>query len=74
MSFRSKSHYDKASRFGIECQFSPDCVVLLKHFYDKTISERTSISEDINTLYNLHGKDYIAVQINKHLLNAHSGK
>lgn len=74
VSFRSKFHYDQASRFGIECQFSPDCVVLLKHFYDKTISERTSTSEDINTLYNLHGNDYIAVQINQKLLNTHLGK
>ena len=72
--FRSKSHYDTASRFGLECQFSPDCVVLLKHFYDKTISERTSTSEDIKSLHNLHGKDYIAVQINERLLNAHSSK
>ena len=74
VSFRSKSHYDQASRFGIECQFTPDCVVLLKYFYDKTIFERTAISEDIKTLHNLHGKDYIAVQINERLLNAHSGK
>lgn len=74
VSFRSKSHYDKSSRFGLECQFSPDCVVLLKHFYDKTISERTSISEDIKSLHNLHGTNYIAVQINEHLLSKRSGK
>ena len=74
VSFRNKGSYDKSLDFGLDCQFTPDCVVLLKHFYDKTISERTSTSEDIKSLHNLHGKDYIAVQINKHLLNAHSGK
>lgn len=74
VSFRSKSHYDQSSRLGLECQFTPDCVVLLKHFYDKTISERTLTSEDIKSLHNLHGKDYIAVQINECLLNTHSSK
>lgn len=74
VSFRSKSHYNHSSEFGLECQFSPDCVVLLKYFYDKTISERTSTSENIKSLHNLHGTNYIAVQINEHLLNAHSGK
>lgn len=74
VSFRNKGSYDKSLDFGLECQFSPDCVVLLKRFYGKTISERTSTSEDIKSLHNLHGKDYIAVQINERLLNAHSGK
>lgn len=72
--FRNKGSYNKSLDFGLDCQFTPDCVVLLKHFYDKTISERTSTSEDIKTLYNLHGKDYIAVQINEKLLNTHSSK
>lgn len=72
--FRNKNSYDKSLDFGLDCQFTPDCVVLLKHFYDKTISERTSTSEDIKSLHNLHRKDYIAVQINQKLLNAHSNK
>jgi polysaccharide pyruvyl transferase WcaK-like protein len=74
ISFRNKNSYDESSKFGLECQFTPDCVVLLKRFYGKTVSRRTSTSENIKSLHNLHGKDYIAVQINEHLLNAHSGK
>lgn len=74
VSFRNKGSYDKSLDFGLECQFSPDCVVLLKRFYGKTISERTSTSEDVKSLHNLHGKDYIAVQINEGLLNVRSGK
>ena len=74
VSFRNKGSYNKSLDFGLECQFAPDCVVLLKRFYDKTISGRISNSEDIKALNSLYGKDYIAVQINEHLLNAHSGK
>lgn len=68
-SFRNKNSYDESLNFKLECQFAPDCVVLLKHFYGKTISNRTSTSEDIKSLHSLHGKDYIAVQINEQLLN-----
>ena len=72
--FRNKGSYDKSLDFGLNCQFTPDCVVLLKHFYDKTISERNLTSEDIKTLHNLHGKEYISVQVNQGLLNRRSGK
>ena len=72
VSFRNQDSYNKSLNFGLECQLTPDCVVLLKHFYAKTISGTTSISEDITSLHNLHGKDYIAVQINQGLLNLRS--
>jgi len=74
VSFRNKGSYNKSLDFGLECQFAPDCVVLLKRFYDKTISGRISTSEDIKTLNSLYGKDYIAIQISKGLLNGRSGE
>lgn len=68
VSFRNKDSYNKSLHLGLECQFVPDCVVLLKRFYGETVADRSSTSEDIKALDNLYGRDYIAVQINEKLL------
>lgn len=71
VSIRNLNSHKQATNFGINALFAPDCVVLLKYFFDNTIIERDYKSKKIRKLQTLHSKNYIAVQLNTRLILEH---
>ena len=66
--FREKNSYLTAKRGGIKNAFHvPDCAVLTKKLFHKIISDRKS-EDEIKTLKNNIGNNYIAIQLNQNVL------